>query len=402
MKGLRPDSVAMGALLTALVAFGPMSTDMYLPSLPTMTEAFATDVGRVQLTLSVFLVGFALAQLIVGPVSDRFGRRPVLLGGLTLYTVASLGCVLAPSIEVLIGARFVQALGACTGAVLGRATVRDIHGPEQAARVMAYMGSAMALAPMIAPMVGGYLVVWAGWQSVFWVLIGFGGLLFVLVVLGLDETNRHKDPLATDPRRMAANYLTLLRNPLYRGYMLTIAFVFAGLFSFISGSSFVLIGIFGLEPHVFGLSFGTVVAGYAVGSIASGKLTLKTGIEPLVRKGAWTAAVAGMVLVAFVATGIQTVATIIAPMAAFMIGVGLVLPNALAGAIGPFPRMAGAASALIGFVQMAVASVAGFLVGHLHDGTALPMTGVIAAMAMATLGCYLGLVRPNLPPRKSG
>lgn len=393
---LPPKSLGMGVLLTALVAFGPISTDMYLPSLPTIGEDLGADVGRVQLTLSLFLAGFALAQLIAGPLSDRFGRRPVLLGGLALYTVASVGCLLAPTIETLTAARFVQALGACTGSVLGRATVRDIHGPEQAARVLAYMGSAMALAPMVAPMVGGYLVAWSGWRSVFAVLVGFGGLLLLAVLIAFGETNRHKDEAATHPGRMMANYLELLRHPLYRGYMLTVAFVFCGLFAFISGSSFVLIGLFGLEPHVYGLSFGLVVAGYATGSMASGKLTLRLGIPRLVAAGCWVALAGGGTLFVLAYLEVMAVAAIVAPMMVFMVGVGLVLPNALAGAIGPFPRMAGAASALTGFVQMALASAAGALVGQLHDGSALPMASVIAAMAGLTLLCWLALVRPNL------
>jgi DHA1 family bicyclomycin/chloramphenicol resistance-like MFS transporter len=391
MRFLSTDSLALAALLTALVSFGPLSTDMYLPALPGMTADLGSDVAEVQLTLSLFMAGFAVAQLAVGPLSDRHGRRPVLLGGLALYVVASLACLVAPSVEALIAARFVQALGACTGSVLGRAVVRDLHEPDQAARLLSYMGAAMALAPMIAPLLGGFMVVWWGWRSVFGVLVLFGAALFALVARRLPETNAHPDPLAMRPVRMLANYATLLRHRIYLGHLLTVAATFGGLFAFISGSSFVLIGDFGLEPQAFGLAFGVVVAAYAAGSFASGRLVRRFGGGRLIPAGCLAQVAGAAAMLVLAEMGIAHPAAVVAPMMVYMVGAGLTLPNALAGAIGPFPRMAGAAAALVGFVQMATASLTGVAVGHLHNGTALPMAGTIAAMGIGALAAHWAL-----------
>ena len=199
---VRPESPVVTVLLTALVGFGAISTDLYLPSLPAIGESFGSTTAEVQLTLSVFLVGFAVSQIVYGPLSDRFGRRPVLIGGVAIYLLATLACLAAGSIGLLIGARFVQAVGACAGVVLGRAIVRDIYGREGAAKMLSYMGVAMALAPALGPILGGILQVLFGWRANFLVLAIFGGVCLLGVLLVLPETNRWRDPAATDPARL--------------------------------------------------------------------------------------------------------------------------------------------------------------------------------------------------------
>ncbi len=189
----RPDGPVIAVLLTALVAFQALSTDMYLASLPALTRYFSTDVPTVQLTLSVFLIGSALGQLVYGPLSDRFGRRPMLCAGLSVYLASSIACVLAPTIESLIVARFAQAIGSCAGPVLGRAVVRDVHGPVRGARVLAYMSSAMATAPVVAPIVGSYLQVAFDWRANFVVLALFSLAVLLGVLALLAETNRTRD-----------------------------------------------------------------------------------------------------------------------------------------------------------------------------------------------------------------
>jgi MFS transporter, DHA1 family, multidrug resistance protein len=282
---LRSDSRVIAILLTALVAFGPLSTDLYLPSLPTLVRVFGTDIATVQLTLSVFLVGFAVSQLAYGPLSDRFGRRPVLIGGVTVFVLASAACMLAQSIEQLITARFLQALGSCCGPVLGRAVVRDVYGRERAATVLAYMAMAMAVAPAVGPLLGGFLTSLFGWRANFLFLVGFGVLILAAVWFLLDETNRHRDELALHPRRLAGNYALLLRSRTWLGFTVCIAATYSAMFAFISGSSFVLIGHFGLSPELFGLSFGTIVLGYMVGSFTAGRLSHRLGIDRMVRLG---------------------------------------------------------------------------------------------------------------------
>jgi len=395
---LRPNGLPVTALLTALVALGPLSTDLYLPSLPGMARSFAAPVAEIQLTLSVFLVGLALGQLAYGPLSDRFGRRPVLLVGLALYGLASLACLLAPGIGLLIVLRFLQALGACAGPVICRAVVRDVHGRDGAARIYAYMGAAMALAPTLGPILGGFLELWFGWRAAFAVMTLYGAAGLAIVALALPETNQAPDLHAALPRHMLSNYVSLLRHRPYLGYVLCCTFAYGGIFAFISGSSFVLVERIGLPPSAYGFCFAAVVLGYVVGTLGAGRLTRRLGVDRLIRAGGAIAAVSGLAMAGLawnVAAGsrIAGALSIVLPMLVYMIGIGLILPSALAGAIGPFPRRAGAASALLGFTQMATAAALGGIIGLLHDGTARPMVGAIALAAFVVLLAHRFLAR---------
>jgi DHA1 family bicyclomycin/chloramphenicol resistance-like MFS transporter len=389
-----PPSFGLALLLTTLVALGPLSTDLYLPALPGMTVTFATDVARVQLTLSVFLIGYAVAQLFYGPVSDRYGRRPAMLFGLVLYLLSSVACMLATGVDALIASRFFQALGACAGPVLGRAIVRDVYGPVQAARVLAYISGAMAIAPMIGPFIGGWLTVWFGWRANFAALVLFSAVQTVVVFRLLGESNAHKDPTATRPRRILDNFLTLLAGKTYLGYLLCVSFGYAALFSFISGSSFVLIGLYGLSPQWFGASFGFVVTGYIVGTLLTARYTLKLGPGRMVGMGALFGIVPGTLMAALAIAEVHSVWAVLLPMFGCTVATGLVMPNATGAALAPYPKMAGSASALMGFVQMALAAAVGIAVGHAYDGTAIPMTGAIALCGWAVLASYFFFVRP--------
>ena len=204
-------------LIVALTSLGPLSTDFYLPALPAIARALHTDSAGAQLTLSVYLLGFGAGQLILGPFSDRFGRRPVLLWSMLVFVLASVACALAQSIEALIAARFLQALGACGGPVLGRAVVRDLYGPKDAGRVLSHVATGTALAPLLAPLLGGLLTAHFGWRSSFVALTVYSIVLLVVIARQLQETNRHLDPHAMHPLRMLSNYRTLLADRVYRG-----------------------------------------------------------------------------------------------------------------------------------------------------------------------------------------
>ncbi|MCF6196368.1 MAG: multidrug effflux MFS transporter [Emcibacter sp.] len=385
---LRPDALIVVILLTMLTALGPITTDLFLPALPAIQAYFNTDVTTVQLTLSVYLVVFAVCQLFYGPLSDRFGRKPILLIGTAIYLLGSIVCLIAPAIEILITGRVLQAIGGCAGVVLARTMVRDIYGQERSAKVLSYMGTAMAMAPAMGPIIGGYLTIIYGWRASFALLAFFGGLCLLGIIFILQESNKHKDPHAIHPRQTLRNFATLLKDHHYTGYLLIIAFSYSGLFSFISGSSFVFIKTLGLSADQFGLCFAIVVGGYMIGTQLGGRLVSALGIVRIVGFGTLTCAVAGLSMMAMALVPLNHVAAILGPMVLYMIGMGLTYPTALAGLIGPFPKMAGAASSLAGFGQNVFASLVGLMVAHSFNMTQIPMAIGVSTMGMAAWISY--------------
>jgi len=379
---LQPQSFLMAALLTALVAIAPLSTNMYLPALPDIAQHFQAPMGDVQLTLSMYLVGFAVGQLILGPLSDRFGRRPVLIGGLIAFCIASIACWLASNVALLIFARLFQAVGACAGVAISRAMVRDIHGTHNAAHLLTHMGTAMAVAPLIAPLIGGVFTAHYGWQSNFIVLAGVGLFLLLLSAFALPESHAPSERVALSPKRMGMNYKFLTTHPEFRDFALVNAFAFAGLFAFSSASSFVLIDGFGIGATAFGFAFAVVVVGFMTGSQISVRLLKRMEIERLIGLGGRIALVAGIAGLLTVWLAPPSVLTVIAPMFCYNVAVGFIMPNAMAGSIGPFPQMAGAAAALMGFIQMITAAAAGALVGQVHDHTPVPMLVTVAVCGL--------------------
>jgi DHA1 family bicyclomycin/chloramphenicol resistance-like MFS transporter len=376
-----------------VVAIGALSIDMTLPSLPATAVALGTSPATVQLTVTLFLAAFAVAQLVHGPLSDRIGRRRVLLGGLLVYLAGGLACWAAPSAPLLIAGRLLQALGAGSGPVVGRAMIRDLYEPAEAARVLGYMGTAMALTPILAPIVGGVVHVALGWRAVYLTLAAFGALFLALAALLVPETNRRRDPDALHPGHLATNAADLLRDPAFLGYTLVVALMFGGQFAFISGSAFVLIEVLRMPPAIYGLCFGLVAFGIMTGSFLAARYAPRVGIDRLIAAATRLGAAAGALMATLAWAGVWTVPAVIGPMYVFAVGVGIVLPTAIAGAIGPFPRTAGLASAVLGFLQLTAAATYGMLVGRLYDGTPVPMAGAIAAAGLAAAGAHARLRR---------
>jgi len=389
-------TIALAVLITSLVALGPLSTDFYLPAMPAIALALNTDVAMTQLTLSVFLVGFGVGQLAYGPLSDRFGRRPVLLVGMVIYVLATIACALAPTIETLIGARFLQALGACAGPVLGRTIVRDIYGPQESARVLSYMSAAMALAPLVGPVLGGTLTVWFGWRSTFVFLTLFSAVQAVLVWRMLAETNQHRDPDAVRPGRMVGNFVILSRDRLYRGVLFCNGFAYGGMFAFISGSPFVFIGLYGFSPQAMGLAFSVMVSGFIVGTTVSGRFSRRVGAARLLYAGAVLGAIGGAVMLGLGLGGVTHPAGVMAPMWFVSCSIGLVMPNATAIGLAPYPKMAGSAASLMGFSQMGLAALAGIAVGQTFSDSVVPMALGVATGGFGCLISYLLWVRPEV------
>jgi MFS transporter, DHA1 family, multidrug resistance protein len=394
-RHLATDNRRFVYLLPALTAVQALSTDLYLPALPAIVAAFGADIAKGQLTLSVFLLGFALAQLVYGPVSDRFGRRPALLAGTALYFLASLACLFAGSIEALILSRLVQGIGACAGPVLGRAVVRDLYEPREAVRVLAYLSAATALAPTLGPVLGGYLTLAFGWRASFAALAVFSAVTLVGTFLLLPETNSRPDLSGLRPGALVANYLRLLRSRAYVAYVLIAALAYSGIFAFISGSPHVLIDILGLPPQIFGLCFGTGVLGYIVGTLSAARLGRRLSPDRLIRFGALVSmAGAGLGLVLALVFP-PSVLGIVAPMVIVLVGAGFTLPATLAGALAPFPQQAGLASALLGFLQLLTAAGIGVLIGLLYelDPSPRPMMLALAVVALAAV-----LIAQHLKP----
>lgn len=367
------------------MAMQPIATDVYLASLPAIGEAFAAGASGAQLTLSMFFAGFALSQLIVGPLADRFGRRPIAIAGCTLYVGASLAGAFAPSLAVLLAARLVQAIGTCCVVICARAIVRDCHGPEQAAQVMSRALAWMALAPITGPLLGGLLEETFGWRANLIAIAAAGAVMLWFALRNLAETNRHRNPQATAPRELASTYALIIRSRTFLTYTFFATGTFCALYSFISGSPFVAIRVLGIAPREFGLLFGGVVIGFIVGAALGRRGLPRWGIAGTIRRGAILQASGGVTLLILALLDVQTVWSLMGPMFIILLGHGLVQPSSQMGAIGPFPRQAGAAAALGGFLMYTVAVPLGLALGASFNDTMLPLAVAVATSTCATL-----------------
>ncbi|MDI9243910.1 Bcr/CflA family multidrug efflux MFS transporter [Marinobacter sp. CHS3-4] len=380
-------SIYTTILLAAAVALGPLAIDLYLPALPMMGQDLSASTSQVQLTLSVYMAGFAMAQLLCGPLADRFGRKPIMIGGFLLFALASIGCAMATNIETLILFRFLQALGGSAGPVLGRAAVRDIYTPREAARIMAILASIMALAPAIAPTLGGFMAVSLGWESLFIALGCYSLLMAAVVAIGIPETMNPAHRQSMKLRSLLRNYRTVITNVPFLGYTLTNSLTFAGLFAFLSGSSFVLIDFLGVKPEHFGLYFACGVAGYIAGNLAAIRLGHTLSSDEILVRGLVVTMISGLVMAGLALAGVFNVWAVMVPQIVAMVGVGMVLPQTMAGALANFPTMAGSASALFGCAQMVIAAIVGGLVGYLHSGSSVVMA---VAIALCSTAAFIG------------
>lgn len=386
---LKPDTLAMTIMLALLAAIGPLSTDMYLPSLPAIARDLQATTAETQLTLSAFLIGFAMGQFVYGPISDRIGRRPVLLAGFVVFVLASAACAFASSVGVLTGARFVQALGASGPIVLARAIVRDLYDGPRAGKELSRMGAIMGVVPALAPILGGFLQGWFGWRANFVVTVVCGLGLGVAALMVLPETipARSKAPLSLVS--VLKGFGMLLKHPTYRVYIGLVGLAYAGLFGFISGSSFVLQGMYGLSELSYGLSFGFCVVGYITGTTLAQRFVGTRGLDRTIMVGVACLALGGVVMLGLVLAKVPSPLAIILPMTVYSAGVGLTLPPSQASAMTPFPERAGAASSLLGIFQMSFAALVGVALGHGLDREPWPLPFIIALMGVLALVLFV-------------
>jgi DHA1 family bicyclomycin/chloramphenicol resistance-like MFS transporter len=381
-QSFRRSSLWLTIALGILSAFAPLTTDMYLPAMPSMVNDFATDPSSVQMTLSIFFIGLAFGQAIYGPLSDRIGRRAPLIFGCVLYTIASLLCALAPSIESLIVLRLAQALGGCAGMVIGRSIVRDLVGGRDATRMYSFLMLVSGLAPICAPILGGQVLVWGGWRTIFWILAGFGVICSLISIFGLDESLPKERRLTSGLKQVFVDYGKLLSDKSFLGYALAGGFASAGMFAYISASSFVFIDLYGLSPQQFSLVFGGNALGLVLMSQSTRWLINRYTNQQQLKGILAIYFGASLLLTIFAITGIGGLYTILPCLFCTIAMVGGINPNATAAAMEPQAKFAGSASALLGTLQFAAGGIAGALVSMLDNGTAVPMAAMICVCGL--------------------
>ncbi|MDF2687986.1 MAG: hypothetical protein K0Q80_951 [Microvirga sp.] len=365
------------ALLIAVSAVSPLGINMYLPSMPGMARALGVDFTTIQLTLSLYLGAMAVGQLIIGPLSDRFGRRPVLLIGLLTFVVGSAICLLAQSIGVLIFGRIVQAIGGCAGITLSRAIVRDLYGRNQVASMIAYVTMGMAVAPMIAPTIGGLLETFFGWRASFAFLIGFGGLALVFAYWRLSETN-HGRASGETARELLQGYGSLFRSRQFWGYTLVTSFVSAMFFAFLAGAPYVMIELLGRSPAEYGFYFALVPCGYMLGNFVTGRIAGTMGPNRMILAGTLLSLTGIAAMAALIASGFLVPVALFGPMLLIGVANGLVLPSGIAGAVSVRPDLAGAASGLSGSFQIGFGALVAPIVGAALGSTVWPLIAIMA------------------------
>jgi len=394
---LKAGSPALTVLLGGLIGVSPFAMDIYLSSMPSMTEALATSASMVQLTLSVYMYGLGIGQLFAGPLSDRYGRRRVLLGGTALFAVASFVCAMSPSVEVLIAARLVQALAVAVCSTVPRALVRDLFAGADAAHMLSLMGMVLGIAPIVAPIVGGQLQVAFGWRSPFAFVTVYAVLALAAVWFGLPETLRNADQHALHPRVMLVNFNRLLHSREYLGYLFVSCFTYCGLFAFLAGSAFVFESVMGAGARGFGFLFGAVMLGNITGATIASRVVRRFGIDRVIRFAAGLGLAAGAAMAALAWADVVHPLAIVLPMFVYMVSLMLTAPQAMAGAMTPFPRIAGAAASLQQFGQFVFASTAALIVGLTYDHTSRPMATTIAVSALLAFLCSRWLIRREPP-----
>jgi DHA1 family bicyclomycin/chloramphenicol resistance-like MFS transporter len=372
-------------LLGVLFALTALGTDAWLPALPVAAQALDAPVARMQLTVTTYFLGLAAGQLVWGPLSDRYGRKPVLLAGLALALIASAVCAAAGTAAALVLARLAQGFGMSAGPVMARTIVRDLHGHEQAARLLARMTIVFSVIPIAAPLAGGLMLALGGWRAVFWLLGGVAALLLLAVALRLAETVP-AERASAHPAQIARSFAAIAAEPKFLAPFGAMLCAQVGIFAFVSNSAFALVNGLGVAPGAFALLFALVMVGQIAGAWLSSRLVLRAGMARLLRAGTFLAFASGLAAALLAWAGATHPASVVLPFMLFLFGSALIIPNATALALQPFARTAGAAASLMGATQFAVGALVSSALGALFDGTPRPMA---TAAALAGLGALL-------------
>jgi len=382
------------ALLIAMAGVGSLSLNILVPAIPGLATKFAADPATVQLAVSLYLMGLAAAQLVFGPLSDRFGRRPVVLAGLALATIASTAAIFAASIASLVSARIAQSLGASTGQTIGRAIIRDLYDREHAASMIGLVTSVVVLMPMVAPLIGGILDTLFGWEAIFVFAALVSFTVFAWAALALPET-RKLSP-SSSQRHFRADLAALAASPRFFGYALCAGFGSAPFFSFLGAAPHVVVTLLGRTSAEYGLWFFIPSIGFMAGNFAVSRLTARFGIDALIWWGIALTIIGCLLnVLVYIALPGWEMATIFLPQIVIGFGNGLLLPTSIAGAVSIRPQVAGTASGTTGFIQMAIGAAAAQLGGHViaHASDAMPMLLLMLMFGIATAIAVWTLVR---------
>lgn len=387
------------ALLAALQAFGPLSIDMYLPGLTAIAKDLGSPESSIQLTITAFLIGLFIGMLFYGPLSDKFGRRPLLLGGVTLYVLASLGCVFTANAEQLIMLRFVQALGGAAASVLGRTIVRDLFAVTEAARVLSLMHLVTMIATLVAPLLGGYLLGLTGWRSLFIALMVYSAVTLVFTVWKIPETHRG-DSQNSRVMTVFAAYFRIAQHRAAMGYVLCMALPFAGMFAYITASPFIYISYFGVDPQHYAWQFSLNIGGIILFVAVNARLVRRTGTQPLLIAGASCAASSGLLLMTGGVFSTGGLTLIVIALFGFVGVTGVLGANCMASLLERYPENAEAAAGLAIATQFGLGALASFLVGLFHDGTPAPMAIIVGLCGTGSLAA-LSLTKGKFPGDRS-
>lgn len=383
----RPPSVA---LLVAMVATVSFSMNAFVPSIPGLVRHFDTTAAMAQLALTLFLLGVGLGQPVIGPLSDKYGRLPVLLIGLSVATAGSVLCLVAPSIEILVAGRLIQAVGACTGMVVGRAMVGDVFGREKGASVLGYLTAGLAVVTTIGPAIGGVLDVHFGWRAVFVLMLVFFVGLLGWTAMAAPETNFRRIA-SISPRAILRNYRELLGSRRFIAYTLVVTFTSGAFFAFVGGVPHLMVNVMGRTADEYGFWFVLISIAFMSGNVLTGRLTQRLGLDRMLKLGVGVNFPAGLIMLALASLGVLHPLALFLPMALIALGNGLCQPNATAGAVATNPRLAGSAAGLLGMVQMLSAAVTTFLIGTVDASTSLPLATLMAAtLALGFAAAWLG------------
>ena len=394
----RREYALLAAILGLLPMLLPLSVDGSLAIMPALGDHFGAGPSAVQLSLSAVVAGIAAGQLVYGPLSDRFGRKPVIVGGLLAYLAAALACSAAASIEMLTGFRFLQGFFACSGIIVARAVIRDLFDDEAGARLFALMMGLHGIMPTIAPGLSSWIGQEWGWRAVFVVMAGFALLVAASVAAGLPETLQSRNPGSIRVRTMLLNYRHVLGNRAFRANTACACFLYGSLFAYFAGAPTVFIRFLELTPLEFGVALAIPMIVYVVVQVVVARFVYRFGLDRMIWIGSGIALLAGVGMVLFVVSGLASVHTLTGAVTLVLAAHAFVNPAIATGAISPFAHMAGTASSLLGFIQFLAAAAMTAIVGMLDDGTPLPMAAGICVSSLGVLAVYLFLIRP-LPGR---